>query len=131
MSEDQLTEKQRETLRHYRAGLNVTETARAMGRHPSNVSRDRQILRDRGFDVRSRADRKCPLARYGHPLGYLGPSIAALDRDTRQWIAEQIPEGGTVAEFAVGCIVDTYLAEREYPPMTLRSRRAQKQKGEE
>lgn len=42
------------------------------------------------------------------PLGNIGPAIPDLPNEVKKWIEENMPEGSTVAEFAVACMVDQY-----------------------
>ena len=47
------------------------------------------------------------------PAGRLGDEVKMLDEDIQKWIYKSIPEGATIANFAVACLVDQYHEEKE------------------
>jgi hypothetical protein len=46
------------------------------------------------------------------PVGRLGDELYKLDDSIQNWIADNLPEGSTLADFAVACIVDSYHEEK-------------------
>jgi transposase len=45
-------------------------------------------------------------------VGHLGAELYKLDADIQQWIAANLPDGATLTDFAVACIVDAYYQEQ-------------------
>lgn len=49
----------------------------------------------------------------GVPTGALGPLLDRQEEDFKSWVCESVPEGSTIAEFAVACLLDIYDEEKE------------------
>lgn len=43
--------------------------------------------------------------------GNIGPAIEDQPDEVKRWVEENMPEGSTIAEFAVACMVDQYFDE--------------------
>lgn len=86
----------REISEHVEIGYNrltkILADARASGDLPGGRPRVRKYLQDA-------------------TLGRIGQAIADQPDEVKQWVEENLPEGCTVAEFAVACMVDQYFDE--------------------
>lgn len=90
------------------AGLRPLEVAREMCISQSHMYRLLAEGRERGEIPPSQNN---PLVRI--KSGAIGPLVNHQDIGFRKWLAKNIPEGTTIASFAVACLLDTYYDETD------------------
>lgn len=86
------------------AGMLGGEIAKEVGLSPSAVSKVLCKAREKGLLGHKE------LIHVFHTtyIGRIGVPLKSQPLEVQKWIRDQIPEGGTVAEFAVACMVDAY-----------------------
>jgi transposase-like protein len=98
-----------EQIRPYLAsGMPAAAIARRLGLSESRVSRVINEARENGW-----LPRQTEASVFeGTRIGAVWTPLASQPVEVQEWVRDQIPEGGTVAEFAVSCMVDAYYEEQ-------------------
>lgn len=89
------------------AGMSGVEIAKEVGLSRSQVSKILCEARENGW----LDPKEIAYVFHSTRLGGIGAPLRNQPTEVQRWICEQIPEGGTVAEFAVSCMVDAYYEE--------------------
>lgn len=95
----------------FRQGLSLDQSAERIGVARQTISFLRRRARDLGLLEPKRLQNSTILQ--GVKLGEMRAALEALPPEAARWLASQIPEGVTAAEFAVACILDAYHDEQE------------------
>ena len=109
---EQLTPRQQQVLDAYNSGMTVKQAAERIGLSPSRVSVIRRQIRDKGYNVRMRKG-VCLFRKAGVGIGVMSDPLRELDPEIKRWVIDSMPEGSTLAEFAIACVRDAYF--EEYP----------------
>lgn len=101
-------EERAEQLRPYLdRGCTTREAAEAIGLSYSQANKIVSVARSRGLLERRKGNiLKCT------NIGSLGKLAHEQSEDIQHWIRDQIPEGGTLSELAMSCMVDAYFEEK-------------------
>lgn len=92
-------------------GLTLAQTAERLNLSPQTVANVRTLARKRGVLPKKRQATATILS--GVQLGNMKLAARAMPPDVADWVARQIPDGITLAEFAISCVVDAYHDEQE------------------
>lgn len=107
MSKAYTVEERAEQLRRYlEQGYTTREAAGVIGLSYSRANRVVATARARGILPRRKIDIFNDI-RVG-PLGYL---VRQQSEEIQYWLRGQIPDGGTISELAMSCMVDAYFEE--------------------
>jgi len=88
-------------------GYTTREAAGVIGLSISQANKIVATARTQGLLARRKSD----ILR-GVYTGSIRGLVRQQPEELQRWIRDQIPEGGTVAEFAVSCVVDAYYEDR-------------------
>lgn len=91
------------------AGMSGRAIAQKTGLSPSQVSRILREGRESGWLER----KEIAYVFHSTRFGAIGTPLTSQPIEIQEWVRDQIPEGGTVAEFAVSCMVDAYCEENQ------------------
>lgn len=106
----ELTDRQEEVLDLTRRGLNPEQIANKIG-----------ICRNGVYNLQARLRQLEVLQREEIPraieskdaIGDIVPRYREQSREFRKWVRDSLPEGCTVADFAVACMIDQFHDEQE------------------
>lgn len=84
-------------------GYTTREAAGVIGLSISQANKIVATARTQGLLARRKSD----ILR-GVYTGSIRGLVRQQPEELQRWVRDQIPEGGTVAEFAVSCVVDAY-----------------------
>lgn len=106
---DELLEHHRRMLEMSKQGYKIKELAEMFGMSMRSVYDMRARLRRKGYNLdHPYMPRKpSPLEQKHRPVSgsVLKASLNQMDDDTQLWVMNSIPEGATLAEFAVACMI--------------------------
>jgi len=123
-----LTLKQEQLRTLMEAGMTRGEVEEAMRmREAALLSLRRRLEQKTGREwhfpgerARQRHRKRAPLAEAGDhgviQIGCIGPEARALDEDVQRWIIKNLPQGVTLAAFALSCLLDAYHDDKEAKP---------------
>lgn len=106
----ELNARQQQVLDAHNAGLSVQQAAKRIGITASRVSHIRGYLRDMGYDL-SRRKQVCAFRQAGVRLGKMSEPMRKLEPEVKAWVIANIPEGASLADFAMACVADAYFDE--------------------
>ena len=87
-------------------GLSYEEISKRLGFPIRHLHRHMKLARDYGYAPQFKPKGKSILLDY--PAGAVRPALEQLTNEQQYWIASQIPDGMTIAEFMVSFVVDAY-----------------------
>jgi transcriptional regulator with XRE-family HTH domain len=93
-------------------GLTLEQSAERLGVSQQTVANLRSLARKRGVLPKKRQVTATILQ--GVPLGQMKSAARSLPPEVADWVARQMPEGVSLAEFAISCVIDAYHDEQEH-----------------